>query len=124
MREGKYKDPRKEDIVYDDRRISRPDVMLPDWEVPDSTYRPVPIVWFTGALLLQLTVQTFLSWLAWDLFGPLRFVVAGVAMFASGMIWNYTWQRGMHGASRSWQIATATMLTVLFLLLTIPALKL
>jgi hypothetical protein len=97
------------DIRAGDRRLSRPDASLPNWEVPDSAYRPVPIVWFTGAMILQLLV---LGVLFFALLGAngLYTVVAGSA--ATGTIGAWTWRRGMASAAASWQVVTIAMLAL------------
>lgn len=92
-----------------DRRISRPDASLPDWEVPDSSYRPIPIVWFTGALILQMVVVFAIFLFAINQHG---FVTIGLAALATGAIGGWTWQRGMKGAGKGWQLATFVMLFV------------
>lgn len=102
-----YKDPREEDIVYGDRRISRPDASLPDWEVPDTAYRPIPIVWFTGALFIELFVLGLIAAILGSLNGWITIALSGVATVAIG-IW--TWRRGMEDAGTGWKIATAVML--------------
>jgi hypothetical protein len=102
-----YPDLKREDVVYGDRRISRPDSALPDWEVPDTTYRPIPIVWFTGALIGTLLALTFLAVVLSAQSAWLTIVLAILATAAIG--WK-TWQRGMRYASRSWKLATALML--------------
>ena len=105
--EPQYKDPRKEDIVYGDRRISRVDNSLPDWEMPDTAYRPIPIVWFTGAGLVTLIVLTILAVLLRS-----QSVWIGVAMgaVAVGGIGAWTWGRGMENAGGGWKLATILML--------------
>jgi hypothetical protein len=45
------------DIMAGERRISRTDTALPDWYVSDAAYRPIPIAWFAGALILQVLLQ-------------------------------------------------------------------
>lgn len=113
-----YKDPREEDIVYGDRRLSRPDVSLPDWEVPDSAYRPVPIVWFTGALFAQIFLTGFLFLV---LIGQNGWLTIAFTALSSGAIGAWTWQRGMSGASAGWKIGTIAMLTFWFVLFALAA---
>ena len=58
MREGDFADgEREDDIMAGERRISRTDTALPDWYVSDAAYRPIPIAWFAGALVLQVLLQ-------------------------------------------------------------------
>ncbi|MCK0128401.1 hypothetical protein [Erythrobacter sp. F6033] len=103
----KYPDPREEDIYAGDRRISRPDVSLPDWEVPDTAYRPIPIVWFTGAFMVQLiAITVFLFALASQ--EPWLTVV--MSALATGAIGKWTWDRGMGTAGLGWRSATVIML--------------
>jgi len=103
----KYPDPREEDIMAGDRRISRPDASLPDWEVPDSSYRPIPIVWFTGALLLQL-IGIYAVFLV--LLNKHGLFTIGAAALLTGLIGRWTWERGMKHAGTGWKIATIAML--------------
>ena len=106
-----YPDPTQEDIMAGDRRLSRPDASVPDWEVPDTSYRPIPIVWFTGAFLIHLMAVMAIL-VALGRFGP-WFTVPAAAM-AAGVIGAWTWERGMGSADAGWKIAT-----VLFLLFNI-----
>lgn len=94
-----------------DRRISRPDASLPDWEVPDSAYRPIPIVWFTGALIAQM----LLLWVVALVFSnqPSYFTIAWAALISGGIgVW--TWERGMKTAGNGWKLATIAMLLAQF----------
>ncbi len=90
-----------------DRRISRPDASLPDWEVPDSSYRPIPIVWFTGALILQMIAiyAVFVIFLSQN-----GFITIGLAAMITGMIGGWTWKRGMKDAGSGWRTSTIAML--------------
>ncbi len=103
----KYPNPREEDIMAGDRRLSRPDSALPDWEMPDTAYRPVPIVWFTGAFFLHLIVSVIF-------FAILIFQAAWIkiafAALAAGAVGKWTWDRGMESAGAGWKIATIVML--------------
>ena len=74
MPDRDYPDPKEEDIVYDDRRISRPDSSLPDWYASDAAYRPIPIVWFAGALILQIIAM------------PAVFLISAVALGLSPLV--------------------------------------
>lgn len=113
-----YPDPSEEDIYAGDRRISRPDASVPDWEVPDSSYRPIPIVWFTGAMLLQIVTFTVVFMALISAPGYFTSVICGLL---TGLIGAWTWRRGMAGASLGWRIATVIMLVtqLAFLLLAI-----
>lgn len=104
---GEWPDPREEDIVYGDRRISRPDVSLPDWDVPDSTYRPVPIVWFTGAMFAAIMALGLCALLFASTSGWLTLVAA---LLAAIVIADWTWRRGMKDAGSGWKVATVIML--------------
>jgi len=101
-----------------DRRLSRPDASLPDWEVPDSAYRPIPIVWFTGALLLEMCALTILSFILRNQSG---WIVLGLAAALSWGVWVWTWDRGMKDAGQGWKVATALMLLMQFSFAAIPA---
>lgn len=102
-----YPDPTQEDIMAGDRRLSRPDASVPDWEVPDTSYRPIPIVWFTGAFLIHLMAIMAIL-IALGRFGP-WFTVPAAAM-AAGVIGAWTWERGMRSAGSGWKIATVLIL--------------
>ena len=102
-----YPDPREEDIMAGDRRLSRPDASLPDWEVPDTAYRPIPIVWFTAAMISQLLVLTALTILLAQISAWLTIGLSGLA---TGAIAKWTWDRGMQSAGSTWQGATILVL--------------
>ena len=105
-----------EDVMAGDRRIARSDTALPDWYVSDAAYRPIPIAWFAGALIMQVILQPALAIGATSL-GFSRWFALGLCLLASGFIWHFTWERGMAGASLGWRIATALML-IFFLAIT------
>ena len=113
MREGedgpRYPNPREEDIMAGDRRISRPDTDFPDWYIPDAKYRPIPIAWFAAAFLVQMLVLFFLFLILHAQSGWITIVLSGLATGALGM---WTWDRGMKDAGTGWKVATALMLTV------------
>ncbi len=102
-----YPDPREEDIFAGDRRISRPDSSLPDWEVPDTAYRPIPIVWFTGAMVVQL-VALFVIVLAFQ--HQTGWITISLSSLATGAIGKWTWDRGMSNAGYGWKLATITVM--------------
>ena len=107
-------DPKKEDIVYEDRRISRPDASLPDWESPDTTYRPIPIVWFTGALITQVVGQAAIFLLCRHWLGFSDLAVIAIAFAASVLVWEVGMKRGLYTASRAWWVATFVILAFFF----------
>lgn len=107
MPDREYPDPREEDIYAGERRISRPDSALPDWHIPDATYRPVPIAWFAAAFLLQMVILTALFVMLLGQSGWLTIIMCILATLALGV---WTWERGMRAAGIGWQIATAMML--------------
>lgn len=107
-------DANEGDVMAGDRRIARTDTALPDWYASDAAYRPIPIAWFAGALILQVISQPAIVMLLWGWIGLPRLVVVAVALLASGMIWQFTWDRGMHGAPKPWQWATGLMLAFFF----------
>ncbi|RGP40544.1 hypothetical protein BPTFM16_00829 [Altererythrobacter insulae] len=110
--------PREEDIMAGDRRISRPDASLPDWEVPDTSYRPIPIVWFAGAFLLQMVVLFVIFVVLAGQPGVLTIVAAGLV---TGAIGAWTWERGMKDAGGSWKAATFIVLALQFGLVCLSA---
>lgn len=107
--DGRYPNPKTEDIMAGDRRISRPDASLPDWEVPDTAYRPIPIVWFTGAMIVQLLALTVIAVILTGISGWLTIALGALS---SGAIFMWTWDRGMKRAGAGWKAATATMMAV------------
>ncbi|MFL0356626.1 hypothetical protein ACI5KX_09095 [Erythrobacter sp. GH1-10] len=113
MPDGKYPDPREEDIYAGDRRISRPDSSLPDWEVPDTAYRPIPIVWFTGAFVIQMVVVFAIFIL---LLGQHGAITIALSALVSAAIGAWTWDRGMKDAGTGWKVATIGIMLATFLL--------
>jgi hypothetical protein len=103
----RYPDPSEEDIMAGDRRLSRPDASLPDWEVPDTAYRPIPIVWFTGALVVQMVALFAIFFLLLDRNGAITIALCALV---TGAIGAWTWDRGMKTAGRGWKAATGTAL--------------
>lgn len=99
----RYPDPRTEDIMAGDRRISRPDASLPDWEVPDTAYRPIPIVWFTAAMVMHMFLLAIFFFTLVDATG---YITAALSIFATASIGLWTWKRGMHSAGLGWKAAT------------------
>ncbi len=104
-----YPDPREQDIMAGDRRISRPDSSLPDWEVPDTSYRAIPIVWFTGAFILHL-IAVHAIMLVFSSLGALAVVC--ISALAAGAVGKWTWDRGMKIAGAGWRIATVVILSL------------
>ncbi|MEM6858554.1 MAG: hypothetical protein AAF559_11840 [Pseudomonadota bacterium] len=104
-----YPDPREDDIMAGDRRISRPDLSLPDWHIPDASYRPIPIAWFAAAFLLQMVVLFFVFITLINQSGWLTIALAGLATGAIGM---WTWDRGMREAGLGWRVTTFAMLAL------------
>ena len=111
-------DPREEDIMAGDRRLSRPDASLPDWEVPDTAYRPIPIVWFAGAFLLQMVALFVIFLLLAGYHGAFTVAAAGLI---TGTIGAWTWARGMRNAGAGWQVATIIVLALQFGLVCLSA---
>jgi hypothetical protein len=102
-----FPDPREEDIMVGDRRLSRPDSALPDWHIPDASYRPIPIAWFAAAFLLQMIVLFALFVI---LIVQPGWVTIMLSILATGAIGLWTWNRGMKNAGAGWRIATIVML--------------
>ena len=101
-----------------DRRISRPDTALPDWHVPDASYRPIPIAWFAGAFLLQMVVLFAIFMIFLSKHGAFTI---GLSALATGAIGAWTWERGMKDAGGGWRTATIGMLLVQFLFVCLGA---
>ena len=108
MPEGQYPDPRKEDIMAGDRRVSRPDSALPDSIIPDASYRPIPIAWFAAALLAQMGALFALFVV---LINRPGWVTIGLSVAVTAGLASWTWERGMKDAGQGWQVATALVLT-------------
>lgn len=102
-----YPNPREEDIMAGDRRISRPDSDLPDWYIPDAKYRPIPIAWFAAAIVIQTAVVTAIWFVLIDSSGWMTLTLAGLA---SAGIYHWSWDRGIASAGRGWQSATAAVM--------------
>ena len=102
--------PNEGDIMADDRRIARADTALPDWYASDTAYRPIPIVWFAGAMILQVTAQPAIVFLALTMLGLPAIITFAIAVLASFAIGFITWKRGMAWAAMGWRISTLTML--------------
>ena len=119
-RDPRYPDPREEDIMAGDRRLSRPDSSLPDWEVPDTAYRPIPIVWFTGALVVQMVVLFAIFFLTLGQHGA---ITIGLSALATGAIGAWTWDRGMKNAGGGWKTATGIALLAGLLLVILASLE-
>ena len=110
----------EDDIMAGERRISRTDTALPDWYVSDAAYRPIPIAWFAGALVLQVILQPAIVYLGWAGGSSTGFMLA-CAIGTTGLIWNLTQRRGMAEASLAWRAATIVML-LFFLAISVIAL--
>ena len=102
------------EVMAGDRRIARSDTALPDWYVSDTHYRPIPIVWFAGALLMQVIAQPVLVGLTFGVLGLPQLVVVAICLAASGLIWHFTYERGMAEASAGWRWGTGLMLAFFF----------
>lgn len=107
-----------ERIPFDTRNKPRADTDLPDSLMPDAIYRPIPIAWFAGAVILNalalsVVYAIFSSKAGW-------FTVAG-GLLAAAYVLSITWKRGMAGASLGWRMATVVVLTVNWLLVSLAA---
>ena len=103
-------DKEEGDVMAGDRRIARTDTALPDWYASDAAYRPIPIVWFGGALVMQVVAIPVIAWLSLALIGFGPIVTTAFLLLASGFLWQFTWERGMQDAAVGWQIATGASL--------------
>lgn len=97
------------DIMAGDRRLSRPDTALPDWHMPDASYRPIPIAWFAAAFLLQMIVLFVIFLVFMSKHGAFTI---GLGSLATAMIGKWTWDRGMKDAGAGWKVATALTLGI------------
>ncbi|MDP5102540.1 MAG: hypothetical protein NWP98_01280, partial [Erythrobacter sp.] len=80
--EPELTDPTGGDIMAGDRRIARTDTALPDWYVPDASYRPVPIAWFAAAILIQTVAISVIFFALINKSGWLTLALAGAASLA------------------------------------------
>lgn len=111
------------EVMAGDRRIARTDTALPDWYVSDTHYRPIPIVWFAGALLMQVIAQPVLFGIGYGFLGLPPLVVVAICLAASGLIWHFTYERGMSEASAPWRWATGLMLAFFFAIIAMSLLN-
>lgn len=102
-----YLDPREEDIMAGDRRISRPDSALPDWYISDAKYRPIPIAWFAAAIVIQTVVITAIWFVLMESSGWMTITLAALA---SAGIYHWSWDRGIENAGNGWKLATAAIM--------------
>ena len=109
-----YLDPREEDIVYDGRRISRPDSSMPDWYIPDTQYRPIPIAWFAAAIIIQTVV---ISAVFFILINKSGWLTIALGAGASAVIYAWSWDRGIKSAGSGWQTATGVVMALQFALI-------
>lgn len=69
--------------------------------LPEATYRPVPIVWFVSAMMVQFFALAFL--LSLPVTGM---AIVALSTVASVLVRHWTLRRGMARASRAWRVAT------------------
>ena len=112
-KETERPDPDEEDIMAGDRRISRPDSRMPDWYIPDASYRPIPIAWFTAAVLIQAVAMFAIFMLLSTKNGWLTIALTGLTSTA---IYFWSMDRGLKEAASGWRIALAIVLVLQFLL--------
>ncbi|MGB3472392.1 MAG: hypothetical protein WBA51_16380 [Erythrobacter sp.] len=111
-----YPDPREEDIMAGDRRISRPDVSLPDWYVSDASYRPIPIAWFTAAILMQTVIMAALFFILLGASGWITIALCGLTSLGIGF---WSWDRGIATAATGWKVAMIVVMGMQFALITL-----
>mgnify|MGYP000333174151 CR=1 FL=1 len=87
---------------------------------PTASYRPVPIVWFGGALVFQLFSLAALIIL---LQGRPGLFLAATAALSSYVIGWWTWDRGMSRAGAGWKALTLAMLAGSWLWVALAALS-
>ncbi len=108
-------DPNAQDDVETDNGIRSSDLGS---FIPEGTYRPIPIVWFTAAYLIHslslvilfLGLSNQAPWFTW-----LTTLIISIAVA------RWTFQRGMNNASKGWQIATILALAVNWSLVALAA---
>lgn len=111
--EPRYPDPKEEDIMAGDRRLSRPDSSLPDWYISDASYRPIPIAWFAAAVLIQAVAVYAVFFVLIDVNG---WITVGLTGLVSAGIYLWSLERGLASAGSGWRIALAIVLAVQFVL--------
>jgi hypothetical protein len=74
---------------------------------PYARYRPLPIVWFTGALVDQV-LALFVTYFA--LYGSRAIYTIAVSAVLTVGIGYMTWRRGMKGAGLGWRVGTVAAL--------------
>lgn len=105
--DDRWPDARQHDIMAGERRLSRPDSALPDWHIPDASYRPIPIAWFAAAFLAQMVALTAIFA---ALVGISGWLTIAVSALVTGVLAQWTWMRGMKDAAPGWQAATVLVL--------------
>jgi len=75
--------------------------------MPVGRYRPIPIVWFAGAWVVQVLALVILFLLLMN--KAALFTIAATAWSSLG-IGKWTFGRGMSGASTAWKAATVAAL--------------
>lgn len=80
---------------------------VPGTWMPEAAYRPVPIVWFGGAFVLQ-SIQLIVFTIMFATKQPIY--TAGTTLIATLAIAFWTWNRGIRGSTPVWQAATFGML--------------
>jgi hypothetical protein len=100
-----------------------PDVGVHSWPVgsymPMGFYRPVPIVRFTGAMVVQSLANVVLHGLLYALPGALT--VGACAVVALVLAWR-AFAGWLGEASRAWKVATAVALALNLLLVSLASL--
>lgn len=69
--------------------------------LPEATYRPVPIVWFVSAMMVQFFALAFL--LSLPVTGM---TIVALSTVVSVLVRYWTFRRGLARGSRAWKVAT------------------
>lgn len=115
-RDSEYPNPREQDIMAGDRRISRPDSSLPDWYISDAAYRPIPIAWFAAAVLIQAVAAYGVFVVLLDANG---WITVGLTGLVSIAVYLWSMDRGLASAGAGWRIALGVVLSLQFALVVI-----
>ena len=83
--------------------------MRPDSLLPDGYYRPIPIVWFTGAYLAQVAILSFIFLILYRLNDIFLY---SISICSTYFIWSRTWKRGMSGASLAWRLSAIIIMSI------------
>ncbi|KPL68557.1 hypothetical protein SZ64_10840 [Erythrobacter sp. SG61-1L] len=89
--------------------------------LPEGTYRPLPIVWFAAAWLLQIFALPVMFFSLLTTHPAINIIACGLLTYAIG---RWTFRRGMAGAGNGWRIFTVLALGFNWVVVSVAALAL